>query len=235
MSPQFSWPDWERRVLDIIFPPHCLSCRRFGSWVCDDCWQKIGLIATPICYKCNRLSPGWEICANCRRDGKLRRLIVSGYWQNPLKQLVYGLKYHRARPVAERLGKLLSQTVAPWCRDEDLVIVPVPLHRGRLWDRGFNQAELLARVVSQYLDSPLIQPLVRRRWTKPQFGLTKLARRDNISGAFAIKPRQLPLIVGKKVLLIDDLVTTGATINECAKVLKQNGAHEVWGAVLAKA
>ena len=235
MSPQFSRPGWEGGILDIIFPPRCSSCRRFGNWVCDDCWQRIGLIATPICYRCNRLSTGWKICANCRESSGLKRLIVSGYWQDPSKQLIYGLKYHRARPVAERLGELLSQTVTPWCKDEDLVIVPVPLHRRRLWDRGFNQAELLARVVSQYLDKPLAQPLIRRRWTKPQFGLTKLARRDNIASAFAVRNSQLSLIIGKKILLIDDLVTTGATINECAKVLRQNGAREIWGAVLAKA
>ena len=137
--------------------------------------------------------------------------------------------------MAEVLGKLLITTARPFCAGVDIVVVPVPLHRRRLWDRGFNQAELLARVVAQELAYPLVAPLTRRVPTRPQFNLSRRDRRANIAGAFAMKPRGREQINHKIVLLVDDIVTTGATMNECAKILKQNGAREIWGLVLAKA
>ena len=133
------------------------------------------------------------------------------------------------------MGKLLITTARPFCAGVDIVVVPVPLHRRRLWDRGFNQAELLARVVAQELAYPLVAPLTRRVPTRPQFNLSRRDRRANIAGAFAMKPRGREQINHKIVLLVDDIVTTGATMNECAKILKQNGAREIWGLVLAKA
>lgn len=231
------WPNlisFGQKILDVIFPPRCLNCRRFGDWICADCWQHIALIATPICYKCSRLSAGFRICDSCRVSYGVRHLLVCGYWQSPLKQLVYGLKYHHAKPVAKLLSQLLIKTVLPFAEEID-VIVPVPLHRRKLWDRGFNQAELLAQEVSVALQKPLIFPLRRRRLTRPQFGLTKLERQINLAAAFVLNPAVLPQIVGRNVLLIDDIVTTGATINECSIVLMKNGARTVWGLVLAKA
>lgn len=223
-----------QNFLDVIFPPRCLSCRQFGNWVCEDCWQQLALIKTPICYKCSRLSDNFKICETCRTSYGLKRLLVCGYWQNPLKQLVYGLKYYRAKPAAKLLSDLLIKTALPFADDID-VIVPVPLHRSKLWDRGFNQAELLAREVSHALHKPLIFPLRRRRLTRPQFGLTKLERRTNLVAAFALNPSTLSQISGLNILLVDDIVTTGATLNECSVVLMKNGARTVWGLVLAKA
>jgi len=161
--------------------------------------------------------------------------MVYGYWQSPLKELVYGLKYYQVRPVVNVLGGWLAEVATRFCQGVDLVIVPVPLHRSRLWERGFNQAQSLAEIVAERTDWPLERALVRRRFTKPQFGLRKKERRGNIQGVFAVPAHQKPILLGKTVLLIDDIVTTGATINECAKVLKQNGVREVWGLVLAKA
>lgn len=229
------WVQSSQLILDVIFPPRCLSCRRWGDWVCADCWQRIELIATPICYKCNRLSPGWKVCTSCRPGASAQRMIVCGYWQSPLKQLVYGLKYRRAKPLADKLGKLLADAIQSLVQNDEVIVVPVPLHRGRLWERGFNQAELLARVVATELERPLVRLLVRQRFTLPQFKLTKIARRENVQAAFAIRLSQAPQITNKTVLLVDDLVTTGATLNECAKILRENGAQEVWGLVLAKA
>ena len=222
-------------VWDILFPPRCLGCRQFGNWLCQNCRDKIEVIRTPICYKCRRLSPDFKICSGCRRHQPyLNRVIVYSYWQSPLKELVYGLKYHRVKPIAEVLGGWLTGIVTNFCPETNLIIVPVPLHQRRMWDRGFNQAELLAEVISQSLHQPLVKAIRRRRFTRPQFGLTKTKRLTNVAAAFAIAPRYQSLIIGRTVLLVDDIVTTGATLNECAKILKQNGAKEIWGLVLAR-
>lgn len=149
--------------------------------------------------------------------------------------MVYGLKYYQVRSAADVLGNWLANVAASFCGDVDLLVVPVPLHRWRLWNRGFNQSELLAKVVAERLNRPLIRALVRQKPTKPQFGLNKADRQKNMQGVFDISTRYQPLVAGKTVLLVDDIVTTGATLNECAKILKQNGVREVWGLVLAKA
>jgi ComF family protein len=160
-----------------------------------------------------------------------------GYWQSPLKELVYGLKYYRVQPLADILGDCLATTATKFFQypGVDPVLIPVPLHRGRLWDRGFNQAQLLANYVGQQLNYPVINALVRRKFTQPQFGLSRSSRQDNLQGAFRIRNNQKTALIGRTVLLVDDIVTTGATLNECAKILKQGGAKEVWGLVLAKA
>ena len=234
MSAPFSCSGWQQQLWDILFPPRCLSCRKTGRWICENCRQNIGLIVSPICYKCQRLSEGFKVCDHCRHNLFVRRLIVCGYWQNPLKQLIYGMKYYKVRPLAEELGQILTAAARNFC-DQDMVIVPVPLHRARLWDRGFNQAEILAKVVACQLGCQIVAPLRRKRFTKPQFNLTRSARQANVADAFAVNPRELPKIIHRIVVLVDDIVTTGATLNACAKVLKQNGAREVWGLVLAKA
>ena len=116
-----------------------------------------------------------------------------------------------------------------------VLLVPIPLHYLRLWQRGFNQAQLLGQVVAKELQVPLVSPLKRVRHTQPQFGLGRHLRRANVVGAFAIKSDQLDIIKDKTVVLVDDVVATGSTIEECARVLKNNGAKEVWALVLARA
>ncbi|MFH0912283.1 MAG: ComF family protein [Patescibacteria group bacterium] len=165
----------------------------------------------------------------------MSRVIVCGYWQSPLKQLIYGLKYYRAKPIAKSLGQLLANNARLAGVDKAILVLPVPLHRGRLWDRGFNQSDLLAQEVASQLNLPLKRFLVRKKSTRPQFGLGRSARQDNLAGAFDVLARYSNDVVGQTILLVDDVITTGATLNECAKVLKTKGAREVWGLVLAKA
>lgn len=231
--------NWQRVYCwlgDVLFPPRCLGCRRFGNWICPHCESRIETIKTPICYKCQRLSADFRICSTCRQiHPALNRIIVYSYWQSPLKEIVYGLKYHRVRPAINILGNWLADVAVNFCADTDLLIVPVPLHRRRLWERGFNQAELLAQNVAGRLRQPVARIIMRQKYTKPQFGLKKPERLSNIKGAFKIALKYQAILTGKTILLVDDLVTTGATLGECAKVLKQNGAREVWGLVLAKA
>jgi len=223
-------------MLNAVFPPRCLSCNKFGDWVCSSCWEQIGLIKTPICYRCYKLSEGFKLCPVCRKQQALARVIVCAHWHASLKQIVYGLKYRRVRVITNLLGALLNQAIVGQVHiSQDAVVVSVPLHYSRYWQRGFNQAENLASLVAGQNQWPIVKALIRSKPTLPQFGLNKLARKHNLTNAFILKQGSRQLIAGKIVILVDDIVTTGATLNECAKILRQNGAKEVWGLVLARA
>ncbi|MFH1088672.1 MAG: ComF family protein [Patescibacteria group bacterium] len=223
-------------ILNVVFPPRCLSCNKFGDWVCKNCWEEIELIKTPICYRCYKLSEGFKLCPVCRKQQALNRVIVCAHWHASLKNIVYGLKYRRVRVITNLLGTLLSQTIKKqWCNGQDAVVVSVPLHRSRYWQRGFNQAESLAKLVAEQNHWPVVTALIRSKPTLPQFGLNKITRKHNLTDAFLLRRGSKQLINGKIVILVDDIVTTGVTLNECAKILRQYGAREVWGLVLARA
>ncbi|OGB75030.1 hypothetical protein A2810_03320 [candidate division Kazan bacterium RIFCSPHIGHO2_01_FULL_49_10] len=228
------WEQLKEQLWDIIFPPRCGNCKAPGAWVCQECWQNLALVRTPLCYRCGRLSPGFKICPSCRQANGLSRLILCGYWQDPLRRLILNLKYRRLRVLADYLVELMVWSVRLIDHPIDL-IVPVPLHRGRYWQRGFNQAELLARGVAKRLVVTMADPLIRTRSTRPQFGLVKPARRSNVQGVFRLKRGQSSLVEGKIVVVVDDVVATGSTVEECAKILRQEGAKQVWGIVIARA
>lgn len=223
-----------KSLLDILFPPRCSGCRRWGAWLCHDCWRELALVRTPLCYRCGRLSADFRLCRHCRRSGGLSRLIFCGYWQDPLRRMILNLKYRRWRVLADYLVELMVTSYRLVGGRAD-IIVPVPLHWQRGWSRGFNQAEVLARGVARRQQINFANPLARRRFTQPQFGLIKASRLANISGAFALKAGQRDIINGKIVVVVDDVVATGSTIEECARVLRREGAKEVWGLVIARA
>jgi ComF family protein len=148
-----------------------------------------------------------------------------------LRQLIHEFKYSGVSPLAGKLGPLLSRAL-PRERKFD-VIVPLPLHWSKRLERGFNQSELLATVLSRRTGIPVVQGLRRRRKTAPQAGLTRAQRRSNVAGAFEARDRER--INGRHVLLIDDVLTTGATASVCAAVLKRAGAKRVSVLTLARA
>lgn len=220
------------KILDFIFPPKCVVCNKGGKWICDKCWNEISLINTPLCYKCGKVSQDFDVCQDCCKNSHISRFVICGYWQDPLKSLICSLKYRKLHVLTNKLGGLLAETYIKFGRTDNVVIVPVPLHRNRLWSRGFNQAKVLADVVSQKLGIPIASVLVRTKNTIPQFNLSRELRKDNIKDSFKTK-RNLSGIKDKIIVLIDDVVTTGATTEECAKALKNGGAREVWALVLA--
>jgi ComF family protein len=132
---------------------------------------------------------------------------------------------------------LIELMISSWALVDEPVdlVIPVPLHWQRGWQRGFNQAEILARGVARRLGVETADPLVRQRSTQPQFRLAKAIRLSNIQGAFSLKERYQAIISGRVILVVDDVVATGSTIEECAKILKQKGAKQVWGLVIARA
>jgi ComF family protein len=171
-------------------------------------------------------------CALCRRGVRGFDAAYSfGFYQDELRQLIHLFKYGRVQTLSAPLGRLLARAL-PREQSFDL-IVPLPLHWRKRWQRGFNQAELLARVIGRRTHVPVQMALRRVRNTPAQAGLTSAKRRLNVSGAFRTKKRAA--IDGRRVLLIDDVMTTGATSASCARALKRAGARHVTLLTLARA
>jgi len=152
-----------------------------------------------------------------------------------MKSFIYWYKYKRLYILNKILGALMAVAFFNVCSHKNVILVPVPLHRYKLWDRGFNQSALLAKEIAKLLDVEVVNCLIRCKNTKPQFGLNKTMRPANIKGAFKFKNKYLSKISGKTVVLVDDIVATGSTLQECARVLKKSGIKDIWSLVLAKA
>lgn len=207
------------QLLDLLFPPRCAGCGRGGQWFCQQCRAEI-----------------MPVPSGLPAPGSLAGLWIAGFYVHPLDQAIRALKYRGKRRMAEPLGLLLAET---YRREARLrlppdALLPVPLHRLRLAERGYNQSALLARVVSRELGLPLVEDALSRvRNTPHQVGLAgRQTRRKNVAGAFACRPGH-PLVEGRRVVLLDDVCTTGATLAACAEALLAAGACEVWGLALA--
>jgi len=222
--------------LEIFFPKRCVDCGKPAEhFVCSDCIKSIEKVKTSICPDCGKISQFGKYCQNYKKKNGiyLTGLIVAARYEiGPIKEMVHHLKYTGITSLAELLGELMAERLEREIFKGKIVVVPVPLHRKREFTRGFNQAELLARYISERLNIPGGLALIRTKNTPSQVTLSGNLRKTNLINVF--KCDDIELITGKTVLLIDDVTTTGSTLNECAKVLKQNGAKNVFGVVVAR-
>jgi ComF family protein len=233
--------DLARGFAELIYPGTCLACeaalRESERALCTDCIA--GLLDDPLasCRRCaSTLGPNLppaDDCPKCRNqsvafDGAFRL----GPYEGLCREVILKLKHGKHEGLAEVVGKLWARSRDGALRELTIsAVVPVPLHWRRRWSRGYNQAEVLAAAWAKALGKPLRHRwLRRRRPTEFQTSLTKTARQDNVRGAFSI--RSDPSIRGACILLIDDVLTTGATASEAARALKQAGAKQVFVAVL---
>ena len=217
--------------------PECLRApRAYSGTACEWCGRflatETALHGTPHCGVCRRLA---KERARTNRDAfafEQARSFAS--YENTLRALIQRFKYDGFRPLSKPLGRFLQEAVEQLSVQHFDLIVPVPLHRNRLRLRGFNQSELLAAQVARLRKIPLgTKDCMRVRDTPPQTGLRAAERRRNVSGAFEVT--QPERIKGRRVLLIDDVLTTGATASACAEALQKAGARGVWVATLARA
>lgn len=230
-----------RAVLDFVLPPSCLVCHvstggALVPWVCQGCWGIVEYVTLPICAQCGQplaaspegIATTTHRCGTCLlTPPTYDRARAVGLYQGVLREVIHAMKYQRVYGLVQPLGDLLRQRFpAHWGDDPPAALVPVPLHRSKLRVREFDQALALARYVSQGVGIPLwTDVLIRHRPTLSQVGLSAVERRRNIRGAFIVQKPQC--CAGKALLIIDDVYTTGATVQECARLLRQAGAARV--------
>jgi ComF family protein len=238
-----------------LFPADCRLCGAPLSKisrlpVCEECLGSVRPISGGLCSICGEriLSPyalvdahEAPLCGICRR---LKPVYVKaaayGSYEGGLRDLIHLLKYEHVRPAANVLGRMLAEVIsrlAPEFEQQPPILIPVPLHQRKHHERGFNQAELIARAALKLkpagLDMGLGSGILQRtRATLSQTGLSSHQRRENMRGAFAVD--KAGEIVGKQVVLVDDVFTTGTTVSECARVLQRAGATRIWVATVAR-
>lgn len=212
----------------MIAPRRCVGCLRYGDWLCSECNQSIVAIKNQRCYLCNRLSPAGRTCEICRHRSHLTGLVVSCHFEGAVRELVHRYKYDGNRELVAILERLVCSSV-PDLAGKDWCVAWVPTHRTRVMVRGFDHAMLLANRVAVAIGKPTTSILKKTRLTPPQVGKRRADRLAGMAGTIAAVGPSC-----ERIILVDDVATTGATLEECARVLRQAGAKRVYGIVVAR-
>lgn len=220
-----------RGLLDLVYPPRCPGCARVGELFCEKCRSAVRPYPIATCPRCGRGQTSRSLCAACAAEpAQIDGICPATIYTHPMREAIQSYKYENMRDLA---GPLAQWLVAAWHAHDITadVIVPVPLHARREAERGYNQAELLARELSRQVGVPTApRELVRTVRTRPQVGLTRAERQRNIAGAFQCTDK----VPGLRIVLVDDVCTTGATLESCAAALKDRGAATVVGLTVAR-
>lgn len=232
-----------------FFPSFCRLCHApltniSRLPVCEACLAAVRPVSDALCAICGEQIPGplaasapEALCGLCRRSRpEYVQARAFGGYAGTLRGLIHLLKYEQVRPAAKLLGGLLAEVIAEMpLQGRSLLVVPVPLHKSKARQRGFNQAEQIARFALRQLAGNLqlnSRVLERQRPTSPQIGLTRHQRRENLRGAFrVVVPEE---VRGREILLVDDVFTTGTTVSACTRVLRRAGASKIWIATVAR-
>lgn len=254
---------WRDFIFDLIFPKECFSCGEEGGWFCEKCFKNIKISDSQKCFHCRRENCFGDFCPSCRDDYFLDGVWVAGNYEDKIiSSLIKNFKYHFIKDLSLILGKYLAlflrdlinkhrfnsfdlQNNEVWRQFTKIkespnifldfknnLVIPVPLHSKRLKWRGFNQSEIIARELAGYYKVEIdTEKLQRIKYKKAQAKLKAEERHFNIKDCFGWMGDDLN---GRNIILVDDVATTGSTLNECAWVLKENGAGEIWGLVIAR-
>jgi len=213
-----------KTIFELFFPIICLGCKKPGSLICPSCFRKIPL------HKKGSLKSN---------QTNLDKLIIATYYNNPLvKQMIYRYKYDFIKDLSKPLAKLMIRQLnkSLELRSEDPMLIPIPLHKKRLKWRGFNQAHLLSLEIAQGLNILTNDKVLSRvKHSQPQMSIkSSKKRRENIKSVFKVNPDFKDEINNKTIILIDDVSTTGATLEEAARTLKELKPKQIWGLVIAR-
>jgi len=233
---------WQH-MLDLVFPPRCVGCGRVDHQICPLCRESIAWLVPPFCARCSRPvaigeaaipDRGEIVCRVCATDPlRLDGIRVVAEHTGVMRKAVHSFKYEGRTSLARPLAALMEKTATESGFLPVDGLVPVPLHPRRLRERGYNQATLIARELARALSLPILEDaVVRSRPTKDQTQLSAGERRDNVAGAFVATPA---MAVGRDYLLIDDVCTTGSTLQACADALREGGARRVYAVTLTRA
>ena len=225
----------KRAALNLLFPRWCIGCGKEGDYICAACQESLNTIVPPICPRCGRPrtnEPTSDNCPGCAGwqtgiDGIRAPFLFDGV----IRDAIHEFKYRYFRALGTELAGLMHEYLERNPIPGD-ILLPLPLHPKRLRERGYNQSALLARELGRLSSLPVIEDgLIRKRYASPQARSSGvIERHNNVADAFACRDERLQ---GKRVILIDDVSTSGATLNACAGVLKSAGAAAVWGLVIA--
>ena len=226
-----------KKLLQLLFPARCPVCDEivipYGEKICLECMGKLKLLTPPWCMKCGKkLKQEGELCEDCKRTVHSFDRGRSLYEYSSLTLSLYRMKYGGRQEYAEYYGEEMGRYLGSFIRQmKPEGIVPIPLHRRRLAKRGYNQAALLANALGDYLDIPVYDKLlVRVKNTKPLKLQNSSERQNNLKKAFIIAENDVKL---KTILVVDDIYTTGSTIDEAARVFRENGVENVYFVTLA--
>jgi len=225
---------WGWDTLDFLFPPRCAGCDKWGERYCASCQELTKIISSSICQVCGEPYPGTIslVCKRCQSAELFYTSLRSwAYFEGPLQRAIHKIKYKRDLGLGEKLAQPLVDLLLANNWNIDLVTA-VPLDEDRQRDRGYNQSLCLARPLAWKTGLPIVASAIKRvKKTRSQIGLSMEERKINVDGAFWAKKK---LVNGKSVLLIDDVVTTGSTINSCGEAFMKAGASCVYGITLAR-
>ena len=226
-------------IFDLLFPKYCVNCKKLGQYLCDTCFSYLSYETVGKCLVCGLASIDYYTHPGCKRkyeiDGSFASIVYSGV----AKKLIYQFKY---KPYVSDLQKFLGELLYENLIQNEYfqkiisfssILVPIPLHKKREKMRGYNHAMLLAEGLGSKFNVTVEQLLVRVKETKSQYGLKQKEREKNMQSAFAVCSNAF-LSSCPNILLVDDILTTGATLKEAARVLKRNGAKKVFGIALAQ-
>lgn len=220
-------------ALNLLFPHRCIGCGREGELICSSCLINLPRIMPPVCPRCGRPQSSNILCPECVKRQSYIDGIRSPYrFEGLIRQAIHQFKYRNMRSLATPLAQLMNNYLKTYPIPGD-ILIPVPIHKKRSRERGYNQSLLLARKLGKLINLPVIENcLIRRIQSPPQARSASAEERHrNVADAFICNDSGLK---GKQVLLIDDVTTSGATLDACARALKAAGASSVWGLTLAR-
>jgi len=231
-------------LLETLFPKFCVNCKTEGFYLCPDCFSLIEILDRQYCAFCQKAVFDGKTCQNCFKNKHLKGLFCATSYDNfIIRKLINYFKYEPfVKDIAKTLSYLIITHISLAAKGDfslnfadfiNSVLIPVPSYKKKQKYRGFNPAEEITKHLAEYLKIPILNDaLIKTKQTLAQTELKKEQRIENIKGVFGVKNPEK--IKNKKIILIDDVLTTGSTLEECAKILKTAGAKEVWGMVAAR-
>ena len=235
-------------LLGIIFPSYCLLCQKNGNtFICPDCQVEMALLIRQVCPYCGEPSLTGQVHSKCRKGWYLEGLVSAFVYRSSFKKIITQVKFEPY--LFSVLEELTTNTLKyldsndlflpfrEFVEKEDPVVIPIPLHRAKQKKRGFNQAQIIAKIIAREYNLALEKKLLTRiKDTKPQYQLDEKGRKKNLKNAFKVSQERIDNCLGElpSVLLVDDIWTTGTTMKNAARVLKKAGIGKIWGLTLAQ-